>query len=99
MKLARLRRTASERLHVTKAIPVICSIVAMLFFCAPLFSQSANGRISGTVKDQTGGSIVGATVTVTDVARGLARNLTSDDAGAYLATNLIPGTYTVRATF
>jgi len=38
-------------------------------------------------------------VAVTDVARGLTRTLTTDEGGAYLAPNLIPGTYTIRATF
>src|SRR3954468_1649985 len=73
--------------------------VALLSLSAPIFSQTSTGRISGFVKDQTGGSIVGAAVTVTDVARGLTRNLTTDDAGAYLASNLIPGTYTIHTTF
>jgi len=36
-------------------------------------------------------------VTVTDVARGVARSLTTDGAGQYVATSLNPGTYTVRA--
>ena len=47
--------------------------------------------------DQTGGAIAGATVTVTDVARGIARSLTTDSAGEYSASSLLPGTYTVRA--
>ena len=41
--------------------------------------------------------IAGATVTVIDVARGAQRDLVTDSAGEYGATNLIPGTYTVRA--
>ena len=66
---------------------------------APAFSQVNLGRIGGTITDQTGGAIVGATVTVTDVARGVSRNLTTDAAGVYSAPNLIPGTYTVHAEF
>ena len=78
---------------------MLAVMMGVLLLAAPMFSQTANGRISGTVKDQTGGAIVGAAVVVTDVARGLTRNLTTDDAGAYLAPNLLPGNYTVRATF
>src|SRR3972149_7494650 len=74
-------------------------MLGMLLLVAPLFSQTATGRISGTAKDQTGGAIVGAAVVVTDVARGLARNLITDEAGAFLAPNLIAGQFTVRATF
>ena len=44
-----------------------------------------------------GGVVVGATVSVIDVARGITRTLTTDDAGAYVANDLTPGTYTVRA--
>jgi len=62
----------------------------------PVFSQSNFGRILGIVTDQTGGVISGATVTIVDIERGVARTLTSDDAGEYNAPNLIPGTYTVR---
>ena len=40
--------------------------------------------------------LAGATVTVTDTERGLARTLSTDAAGEYNAPNLIPGTYTVR---
>jgi hypothetical protein len=74
-------------------------ILALVFAPLPLFSQAANGRISGVVRDQTGGSVAGAMVTVTDVARGLSRNLTTDDVGAYLAPNLIPGAYSIRVAY
>ena len=80
-------------------VKVACLGVAVLLLAMPMFSQVSNGRISGTVKDQTGGAISGAMVTVTDVARGLARNLTTDDSGSYLAPNLIPGAYSVKVTF
>jgi hypothetical protein len=80
---------------------VVCLFVAfaVTFLVSPMFAQNANGRIGGSVKDQTGGTIAGATVVVTDTARGLARSLTTDEAGAYSAPNLIPGTYSVRATY
>jgi len=73
--------------------------MGVLLMAAPMFSQTATGRITGTVRDQTGGSIAGAAVAVTDVARGLTRNLTTDESGSYLAVQLIAGQYTVRATF
>ena len=69
-----------------------------LLLCAPLYSQNL-GRISGNVNDSGGGVVVGATVTVTDVERGITRTLTTDTAGAYSAPNLIPSTYSVRAAF
>src|SRR5579862_5140349 len=71
--------------------------VGVLLLCVPAFSQGNQGRIMGTVTDQSGGVVAGATVTVLDVARGVPRTLTTDDAGEYNAPNLTPGSFTVRA--
>ena len=75
----------------------LVAVIAVFLICAPAFSQSAQGTIEGGVFDQSGGAVAGATVTVTDVARGVSRSLVADDAGQYVATSLNPGTYTVRA--
>jgi hypothetical protein len=86
-------------LKMTRARQAICVlgvIVGVLLFSVPLFSQGGTGRILGTVADQTGGVISNATVSIVDKDRGLARTLTTDDAGEYNAPNLIPGSYIVR---
>ena len=75
----------------------LVAVIAVFLICAPAFSQSAQGTIEGGVFDQSGGAVAGATVTVTDVARGVSRSLVADDAGQYVATSLNPGTYTVHA--
>src|SRR5437899_4497566 len=79
-----------------KAINLLGAAVGVLLFSFSLFSQGNFGRILGTVMDQTGGVISGATVTIIDKDRGVARTLITDDAGEYNAPTLIPGTYTVR---
>src|ERR1700758_1553732 len=73
--------------------------LALLFASIQMLSQANTGRILGSVTDQTGGAIAGATVTITDTERGTTRTLTTDDSGSYNAPSLIPGTYTVRAEF
>ena len=78
------------------AVQMLGGLFAVLLLCVPAFSQGSFGRILGTVTDQSGGVISGATVTVLDVDRGVSRTLTTDDAGAYSAPNLTPGNYTVR---
>jgi hypothetical protein len=70
--------------------------LVVLLFSVSLFSQANFGRILGTVTDQSGGVLSGATVTVIDSERGVARTLITDDAGEYNAPTLIPSTYTVR---
>ena len=65
--------------------------VALLAFCMPAFSQLNLGRIIGSVTDESGGVMTGATVTVTDQDRGTSRVLKADQAGAFTAPSLIPG--------
>ena len=73
----------------------------VLGFCVPLFSlclfaQTYTGRILGNVTDQTGASVTGANVTITDAQRGTTRTLTTDTSGLYVAPDLSPGNYNVR---
>jgi outer membrane receptor protein involved in Fe transport len=70
--------------------------VSLCLFSLPLFAQGNAGRILGAVTDQTGSAVVGASVTVTDLERGISRNLVTDEAGQYFAPNLLPGMYKVR---
>ena len=61
---------ASMRPRVRKALQPLCSAIAVLLICLPGWSQGNAGRILGTLTDQSGGVLVGATVTVTDTQRG-----------------------------
>ena len=84
----------------TQRILVLLSVsVAVLLLCLPASAQLNLGRISGTVSDQTGGVIAGATVMVIDVPRGVTRTLTTDNSGEFSAPSLVPSTYTVRVEF
>src|SRR6202047_384342 len=82
---------------VSRVVGIFATMIVLLLISVPLFSQGNAGRILGVVTDQSGGAIVGVTVTVTDTQRGVTRPLTTDAAGEYNAPNLIPGTYTVHA--
>jgi carboxypeptidase family protein len=81
------------------AIGIVSLSLAVLVGCSQLFAQGSAGRILGSVTDQTGGAVVGATVTIVDTQRNLTRTLTTDAAGEYNAPNLLPSTYTVSAAF
>jgi hypothetical protein len=83
-------------IRLRRASQLLSFIFGTLLLCAPLFSQGTAGRILGTVIDQSGGAIAGATVVVTDVDRNVPRTLTTDQSGEYNAPNLLPGNYKVR---
>jgi hypothetical protein len=78
---------------VARVLGAICAVVLSVFAA---YGQGNLGRILGFVTDQTGGNVANAAVTITDVQRGVSRNLTTDSDGAYIAPGLQPGTYTVR---
>jgi hypothetical protein len=80
-----------------KALQLLAGVFGLLLLCLPAYAQGSFGRILGAVTDQSGGVVSGATVTVLDTQRGVARTLTTDEAGEYNAPTLIPGDYTVRA--
>ncbi len=67
---------------------LLCTVSAL--------AQTTAGRILGTLTDPSGAAVSGATVIVTDVQRGTSRTLTTDEAGAYAAPDLQPGTYKIH---
>jgi len=71
--------------------------IALFLICLPVLPQGNAGRILGTLTDQSGGVMAGATVTVIDSARGTTRTLMTNQAGEYNGAGLLPSTYTVRA--
>jgi hypothetical protein len=93
------RNAAPECVSLAKLLRVLAVVCAALLASVAAHPQGSSGRILGVVTDQSGGNVAGAIVTVTDVARGVSQTLTTDSDGAYVALNLLPGTYTVRAEF
>jgi hypothetical protein len=62
-----------------------------------LFGQGVTGRIQGTVHDPSNAVVAGATVTLTNQATGYHADVPAGVAGDYMASNLPPGKYTVKA--
>lgn len=72
-------------------------LLCLALTVAPMvYAQVPTGIILGTVTDESGAVIPGATITVTDKATGAARNLTTNAQGIYSAPALPPGDYEVR---
>jgi len=60
-------------------------------------AQTNTGSVYGRVADKQGLVVVGATVTVKSTDLATARTATSDGAGRFTLTGLVPGAYTVEA--
>lgn len=72
--------------------------LAMMGLVANLSAQStiSTGSIQGTVTDQTGATVAGAKITVTNKATTAAIQFTSSSAGTYSSGPLQPAKYVVR---
>jgi hypothetical protein len=71
-------------------------VVVLLSVVVNLHAQVAGGTISGTVTDSSGRVINKAEITITNVATGVTRVVTTNDEGFYSAPNLLPGTYELK---
>jgi outer membrane receptor protein involved in Fe transport len=60
------------------------------------FGQAVYGSIFGNVTDATGAAVPGATITVTDVAKGTSVTTQSNSTGDFTVEHLIPDVYDVK---
>jgi hypothetical protein len=63
---------------------------------AEISAQQQTGTLTGTVVDNSGGMVPGATVAATEAGTGIVRSSVSDDHGVFRMAALPPGRYTVR---
>ncbi len=84
---------------------LICVVVFSLAIAAALITASAvpawgqatsTGTIVGTVTDNSGAVVAGATVTLIDKSTGDTRTTTTNDVGHYIFPNASPSTYTIK---
>jgi hypothetical protein len=73
---------------------------ASLLLVVSSSAQSAiYGTIVGTVTDKTGAAVPGATVTVTDIAKGTVTSQKTNAAGDFTVPYLVPDVYNVKISF
>jgi carboxypeptidase family protein/TonB-dependent receptor-like protein len=58
-------------------------------------SQTPTGTVEGTIADAQGAAVVGASITVTNNATGIAKKIVSDGSGRFQLPFTNPGTYTI----
>lgn len=84
--------------HVSKVGVYLGVFLLAMLLANPGFAQETTGGIQGTIKDQTGAIIAGATVEVTSSALIGTKSLQTDASGFYRFVNLPIGEYTLTVT-
>jgi outer membrane receptor protein involved in Fe transport len=74
--------------------------IAILFISAgPTWSQTSVASLNGTVLDESGGTVSGASISLREMDRNTMYSATSDQSGYYAVPNLPPGRYEIKAEF
>ena len=76
----------------------LCLVLATLAAPAALMAQGTSASVTGFVTDPSGGKLPSATVTFTNTATGVDGTATTNAAGLYRITGLLPGNYNAKAT-
>jgi hypothetical protein len=92
-----------KQLHGRRAVRINSLFCTCLMLCVALMPVAGHaqvdlGQIAGTVVDQSGAVVPGATVTVKSLATNSARTDATSSTGAYLIPGLEPATYQVTVT-
>jgi hypothetical protein len=85
-------RRSSAQLGFWMVLLATCVLLSTAGFCQ---TTTATGSVVGTITDATGAVVAGAKVTITG-STGQTIHVTTSGSGAYSASPLIPGPYTVR---
>lgn len=89
------RGTAGPSVRVATRIAIVA--IGLALTGAAALAQSTGATLQGTITDEQGAVMPGATVVITNVETGWTRDVTTDERGWYRATALTPGNYEVRA--
>jgi hypothetical protein len=82
-----------------KLISIFAFMLLALTLPGQLFGQVDQGSINGTVKDTSGGSIAGASVTLTNEDTGVTQTMTTNGSGEYIFSPIKIGRYSITAEF
>jgi type 1 fimbria pilin len=77
----------------TKVLAFVAPLFVIALIAASAFAQSGTTGITGTVVDQAGSVVPGATVTISNPATGLTRTTTTNTNGRFSFASIPPATY------
>ena len=85
------------QVHFTRMYAITTAFLVL--FAVPVLAQVDTGAIRGTVRDQSGGVLPGATVTITHEGQGFKLTGVTREDGTYIFTPIRTGAYVIEVTF
>ena len=96
--LARTTRSApafAQALPLAVVLPIVLTVTLALTIPVPARAQLLYGTITGSVNDSTGGVLPGVTVQAANTGTGVVKSAVTDERGAFVFSDLVPGLYDV----
>src|ERR1700752_2784879 len=82
------------------SVLILLAIVSILGCVRPAYPQGITAaQLTGTVLDESGGSVKGASLTLRGPGTGSSYQTTSNDSGYYALANIPPGHYELTTSF
>src|ERR1700693_961240 len=91
-------KTCSSKLKTLAASFLALLLIHSVAMHIDVQAQVAGGTITGTVVDSSGRVIPNVSVSITNLATGINRSVTTNEDGLYIAPNLLPASYEVTFT-
>src|SRR5918911_4298798 len=85
-----MTRDSFSRSH---AVSILCGLLFLLLSYGTALAQTGSSSVRGTVVDQQGNVVGGATVTLTSPEKNFSRTQTTTESGGYLFNTVPPGAY------
>src|SRR5580692_7896945 len=76
----------------------LSTLICLTFWAVVSSAQTSTGRVTGTVTDQSGAVVSGATINATNVGTSRTVTVQSGAAGEYSIPALEPGAYKIEVT-
>lgn len=92
------RRDSTTNRTAGRWTQILGALAVAVLFTSPAIAQTTGATLQGTVSDEQGGVLAGATILVINVETGWSRENVADDRGFYRAPALPPGRYEIRAS-
>ena len=82
----------------TRILQILMALLVSAFLVGNVNAQSGTTTVNGTVKDQQGAVVPGATVKLTNPNTGFTRTTTTSNDGGYVFPTISPGTYQIEVS-
>ena len=82
----------------SRGFSILTFLFVSVFLVGSVSAQSGTTAVNGTIKDQQGAVVPGASITLTNPQTGFSRTITTGADGNYAFPSIAPGTYQIEVT-